>query len=87
MLENPQDPGVTQPNQLCRQPVQYCTYWPMLGYFNIWNTTTTSNENTTSEDFEKIHQILLDGISANMASLLQLSKYGSTNTTYSTTMR
>ena len=40
----------------------------------------------TSEAFEDIYHIAIDGISYNMVSLVQYGNYGSMNTTYSTTM-
>ena len=36
--------------------------------------------------FEEIHQVLLDGISENMALLVQSGKYGAINTTYTAAM-
>ena len=38
------------------------------------------------EAFEENHQVFLDGISKNMTSFVQSSKYGAIHTTYSTTM-
>ena len=40
-----------------------------------------SNKATTGEYFEEIHQVVLDDISDNMASLVQSGKYGAMNTT------
>ena len=40
----------------------------------------------TSEAFEEIHQVGFGDISNNMASLIQYGKYGTTNTTDTTTM-
>ena len=53
----------------------------MLGYFNNWNIIKLSHKATTSEAFEDIYQVSLDGISDNMASLVQPGKYGATDTT------
>ena len=39
-----------------------------------------------SEAFEEIHQVLLHGISENMASLVQSGKYGAMNTTFPKTI-
>ena len=40
---------------------------------------------TSSDTFDEIHQVVLDGISDNMASLVESGKRGSINTTYTTT--
>ena len=45
-----------------------------------------SHKTTTSEAFEDIHQVVLDGISENMDSLVQPDKYGAINTTEKSTM-
>ena len=62
------------------------SYWTVLGSFKNWNVITLSQKSTTSEDFEEIHQVVFDGISDNMDSLVQYSKYGSINTTDASTM-
>ena len=54
--------------------------------FNNWNIITFSNKNTTSEEFEEIHQVVLDDISDNMALLVQYGMCGATNTTNPTTL-
>ena len=69
ILDKPWIPGVVPLKQILYQPVQYFTYWPVLGSFNNWNIITFYNKNTTSEDFEKIHKVIFDGINENMASL------------------
>ena len=56
----------------------------MLVYFNNRNIIKLPNKYTTSEGFEAINQVVLDGISENMAYLVQSSKYGETNTTDTT---
>ena len=58
----------------------------MLGSFNNWNIITLSDKSTTGDAFEDINQVVLDGISDNMASLVQSGKYGTINTTYTTKM-
>ena len=40
----------------------------------------------TSEAFEEIHHVVLDGISENISALFQSGKCGDTNTVDSTTM-
>ena len=72
--------------QLCYRPVTDFSYWPVIGSFNNWNIITLSQKATTSEAFEEIHQVVLDGISDNMASLVQSGKYGSMKTTFTSTM-
>ena len=62
-----------------------CTYWPVLGSFNIWNTIKFSQKSTLSNAFDEILQVVLDGISDNMASLFELGKYGAINKTDTTT--
>ena len=86
MLYNTWAPGVAPPNQPFYQTVRNFTYCPILGVFNNWNIIIFSNINTTSEDFEEIHQVILDGISDTMASLVQSGKHDATKTTYSTVM-
>ena len=44
-----------------------------------------SQKSTPSDTFDEIHQVVLDGISDNMASLVELRKYGSMSTTDTTT--
>ena len=58
----------------------------MLGLFNNWDIITLSHKATPSKAFEFIHQVLIDGISDNMASLVQYGKYSDKNTTDITTM-
>ena len=44
-----------------------------------------SQKSTLSDTFDEIHQVVLDGISYNMASLVESVKYGSIKTTDTTT--
>ena len=44
-----------------------------------------SSKSTFSDTFDGIHQVVLDGISDNMASLVESGKYGAINTTYTST--
>ena len=44
-----------------------------------------SSKSTSSETFDEIHQVVLDGISDNMASLVESGKYGAINTTDTST--
>ena len=45
-----------------------------------------SHKATTSEAFEEIHKVFLDGISDNITSLVQSGNYGAMNTTDTSTM-
>ena len=78
--------GLTSQQQPSYQPVPDCTHWTVLGSFNNWNTITLSHKATTREDFEDVNQIVFDGISDNVALLVQSGKYGAINTTDTTTM-
>ena len=51
-------------------------YWIVLGAFNNWNIIELSSKSTSSETFDEIHQVVLDSISDNMASLVESGKYG-----------
>ena len=65
--------GLPEQKQPFYKPVKDCTYWTVLGSFNKYNILKLSHKATSSEEFEKIHQIVIDGISENMDSLLQTS--------------
>ena len=67
------NPGlqVCQHRKPLHQTVKDCTYWLVLGYFNNWNIIKLSNKATTSEEIDKIHQVVLDGINENMDALLK----------------
>ena len=81
MLDKPCIYGISSNKQDCYKPVTKCTYWPVLGSFNNWNIIQLSSQSTSSDTFDDIHQVVLDGISDNMASLVETGKYGSINTT------
>ena len=82
MLDKSWAPGISLSQKIHYQPLQYCTYCPVLFCLKNWNIIKFSNKDTTSEDFEAINQVVLDGISENMASLVQYGKYGYMNKTY-----
>ena len=67
MLDKPQTYGIPSEKQERYNPVTKCTYWPVLGAFNNWNIIELSSKSTSSETFDEIHQVVLDGISDNMA--------------------
>ena len=54
----------------------------MIGSFEKWIIIILSHKDTTIEDFEDINQVVLDGISDNMALLVQSCKYGAMKTAY-----
>ena len=62
------------------QPVTNCTYWPVLGPYNNWTIIEITPISITFEALDEIHQVVLDGISDNMASLIQSGMYGTINT-------
>ena len=47
----------------------------MLGSFNNWNIIQFTKITTSSEYYYALHEVVLDGISDNMFSILQLGKY------------
>ena len=72
--------GIPPDEQECYKPVTKCTYWPLLGYFNNWNIIQLSQKSTPSDAFDEMHQVVFDGISDNMASLVESGKYGAIKT-------
>ena len=85
MLYKPWISGTPSDKQERYKSVTKCTYWPVLGSFNNWNIIQLSQNSTPSDPFDEIHQVVLDGISDNMASLFESGKYGAINTTDTTT--
>ena len=77
--------GITSKKPDCYQPITDCNYWPILGSYNNWNTIHLSPKPTPFEAFEEINQVVLDGISDNMTSLVQYDNYGAINTSDTTT--
>ena len=55
-----------------------------MGSYNNWNIIEITPKSTTFEAFYDIHQVVLDIISDDMASLAHSGMYGSINT-YDTT--
>ena len=80
ILDQPWIYGIHSKKQERYKHVTYCTYWTVLGSFNNWNIIHLSQKSTYFEAFEEIHQVVLDGISDNMASLVQYDKYGTIKT-------
>ena len=85
MLDKPWVSGIPSDKQERYKPVTKCNYWPVLGYFNNWNIIQLSSKSTSSDTFDEIRQVVLDGISNNTASLVESGKYGAINTTDTST--
>ena len=85
MLDKPWISGIPPDEQERYKPVTKCTCCPVLGSFNNCNIILLSQKSTPAGAFGEIHQVVLDGISDNMASLVESGKYGSINTTDTTT--
>ena len=66
MLYKPWIPGIPSDKQDRYKPVTKYTYWPVLGAFKNWNIIQLSSKSTSSDTFDEIHQVVLDGISDNM---------------------
>ena len=73
------DCRVTATTQPHYQTVVDCTYWPVLVLLNNWNIINFTNIIKSSEDFDEVHQVVLDGISDTMYSLVQIGKHGDIN--------
>ena len=85
MIYKPWISGIPSYKQELYKPVTKCNYWPVLGPSNNWNIIQLSQKSTTYDPFDETHQVVLDGISDNMASLVEPGKYGAINTTDTTT--
>ena len=72
--------GIPSKKQAHYQPITDCTYWPVMGSYNNWNIIELTPKSTYFEAFDEIYQVVLDGISENMASLVQSGMYGTINT-------
>ena len=80
ILDKPWIYCIQSTKQARYQPVINCTYWKVLVPYNNWNTIELTPKSIPSGAFDEIHQVVLDGISENMASLFQSGMYGSINT-------
>ena len=67
MLDKHWMSGISSDKTERYKPVTKCTYWPVLGYFNNGNIIQLSSNSTSSDTFDEIHQVVIDGISDNMA--------------------
>ena len=70
-----------QPTEQARyKTVINFNYWPVLVPYNNWNIINVTPKSIPSEAFDEIPQVVFNGISENMASLVQPGMYGSINT-------
>ena len=81
MLDKPWIYGIPPDEQERYKPITKCTYWTVLGSFNNCNIILFSQKSTPFDAFYEIHQVVIDGISDNMASLVESENYGAINTT------
>ena len=70
-LGQPWIPSLTEQKQPRYQHIKYCTYWPVLCYFNNWNIIKLSHKETSGVELDKIYQAVLDGIIENTVALVQ----------------
>ena len=82
MMYKPCIYGIPSKKQARYQPVTNYTYWPVLGSYNNCNIIELTPKSTSFEAFDEIHKVVLDGISDNMALLVQSGIYCSVNTDY-----
>ena len=80
MPDKPWISGINSTKQERYKHVINFTYWPVLGPYKNWTIINLTPKSIPSEEFDEIHQVVLDGISENMASLFQSGMYGAINT-------
>ena len=80
ILEKPRISGIQSTKQARYQPVTNCTYCPVLGTYKNWNIIDLSPKSVPFEAFDEIHNVVLDGKSEIMASLVQSVMCGVINT-------
>ena len=81
MLDKPWISGIPSDKQELYKPIAKCPYWPVIRSFKNWNIIQFSQKSTPSDTFDETHQVVLDVISDNMASLVESGKYGAINIT------
>ena len=86
IIDQPWITGFQEQQQYRYQPVKECTYRTVLCSSSNVNILKLSHKATSSEEIDKIHQVVLEGISENMDELVQTDECGAINTTYTTTM-
>ena len=70
MLDKPCISGIPSYKKERYKPVNNCTYWPVLGYFNNWNIIQLPHNSNPFDAFDEIHYVVHYGISDNMDSLV-----------------
>ena len=85
-IDQPCITGLPAHQKLRYQLIKDCAYWPVLDSFNNCYILKLSHKETSSEEIDKVHQVVLDVISENMATLLQKGQYVAINTTDTSTM-
>ena len=83
-LDQPWISGIPSKKKPRYQHVTDCTYWPVLVSYNNRNIIHLTQKSTPVEAFDEIHQVVIYGISDNMASLVQPGKYCVINTANTT---
>ena len=81
MLDKPCISGIPSDKQERYKPVTNCTYWSVLGTIENWNIIQLSQKSTPYNVLDEIHQVIIYGISENMASFIESVKYGAIHTT------
>ena len=71
ILDKPWIYGIPSNKKEHYKPVTKCNFWLVLGPFKNWNIILLSHNSTPYDAFDEIHQVVLDGISDNMALLVQ----------------
>ena len=64
--------GIDPTKQTHYHPVEDCTYWHVSVSLNNCDIIHFTNKTTLSDDFDGVHKVVIDGISENIAFLLQL---------------
>ena len=85
MIDKPWISGILPDEKQRYKPVTKFNYWPVLWSFNNFNIIQFSHKSTPSDAFDEMHQVVLDLISDNTASLFESVKYVDINTTDTTT--
>ena len=80
MLDKPWISGIQSTKQARYQPASIFTYWPVMGPYNNWTIIYLTPKSIPSEAFDQIHQVVLDRLSENVASLYQFGMYGAIKT-------
>ena len=73
-------PVFSQQKQARYQPITNCTYLLVLGPYNNCNIIEITPKAITFEAFDEINDVVLDGISENIASLVQSGMYDAIKT-------